>query len=139
MKRTLVLVIAAIMVVGLAIAAVAYTRTTVDTTTAACCCCSGDSCPMKGKDAAHKNAAHTDKASCCDGAHKGGHHMGMMNKDAKKGDHHEGAASCPMMKKGDSKVAAEAGVAIAPASDKDASCSCPCCQQMMEKQAAPQV
>ncbi len=73
--------IAALMVFGLSIAAVAYTRTAGAASTAASCC-KGDSCPMK-----NKNASAGEKASCCDDC------------DCCSGE------SCPMKKKGETTAA----------------------------------
>ena len=110
MKRKIILAISVLVVLGLSIAAFAFTNSTVLSKTAtSCCCCSGDSCPMKKKDASGK-----ETASCCD------------NCDCCKGD------SCPMKKKGE-KVSAlidNSGTATA---DK-AGCDCPCCHHDMNKE-----
>jgi hypothetical protein len=89
MKTRILLAMTVLIVLGLAVAAVAYTRTSlVEPTTMACCkdscpmkskdknagekkeccdkpdcCCKGDSCPMKNKDA--KNAEKSDAKTCC--------------------------------------------------------------------------
>lgn len=96
MKRNIFIVLAAMMVFGLAIAVYALnTNTAVETSAAvSCCCCSGDSCPMKGKNAVATTTAAADKhdnCSCC------GDSCPMMKdgKMAADGDH-----SCPMMKAG---------------------------------------
>lgn len=90
------------MVFGLAIATAAFSSSTTVSTVAACCCCSsGDSCPMKSKDTAVKDASAKDMASCCEGCEhcKGGEGSCPMMKDgAHKGEHVKGAHSCPMMK-----------------------------------------
>ncbi len=102
MKRNIFIVLAAMMVFGLAIAVYALnTNTTVETSAAvSCCCCSGDSCPMKGKNAVKADAATTTATAdkhegcCC----KGDAASCPMMKDGKMaadGDH-----SCPMMKAG---------------------------------------
>ena len=102
MKRRIILALAALMVFGLAIATVAFSSQTNVSTVTACCCCSGDSCPMKKKDAVAKDASLKDGASCCDGCEhcKGGAESCPMMKDgAHSGEHAKGAHSCcPMMK-----------------------------------------
>ena len=98
MKRNIFIALAAMMVFGLAVAVYALnTNTSVETSaTVSCCCCSGDSCPMKGKNAAATTTTAADKheGCCC----KGDGASCPMMKDGKMaadGDH-----SCPMMKAG---------------------------------------
>lgn len=168
MKRRIILAIAALMVFGLAVAAVAFSTSTNVAAVAACCCCSGDSCPLKNRDAVQKDASVKDTGSCCDGcehckgcaescpmmkdaAHKGEHGSGThscpMMKDAvhadtaKHSEQHDkaGAASCPMKNKMDAKATTDA-ITVTPVSETHAKgCSCACCQGHQEKQAVPQV
>jgi hypothetical protein len=81
MKFKMTIAIAALMVFGLSIAAVAYTKTSGAASISASCC-KGDSCPMK-----NKNASAGEKASCCDDC------------DCCSGE------SCPMKKKGETSAA----------------------------------
>ena len=111
MKTKIMLSLAALMVFGLAVVAVAYNYAgNVDTNAAvSCCCCHGDSCPMKNKEASAKDAA-----SCCDGCeccHGDGASCPMMKKDADAKAMKMDGHSCPMMKKaaavaGDAKTVA---------------------------------
>lgn len=103
MKRKIILAIAAMMILGLAVVAFAFTRTGSSVAAPMACCCnsSGDSCPMKSKD-----AKTSEKASCCDDC------------DCCKGD------SCPMMKKGEAKQDAAA---------EGKTCDCSCCKSGQEK------
>ena len=115
MKKKIILAIASMLILGLSIAAFAYSRANVTSSnTAACCCCSGDSCPMKSKD-----AKSGEKASCCDDC------------DCCKG----GAESCPMKMKGEKMQAMHKDMDKA-ATEKDG-CCCPCCNKDKEKQEAP--
>ena len=83
MKKNLLLGVFAIFIFAASVFAFAFTGIGTGSRTAmSCCCCSGDSCPMKKKDANGKEAA-----SCCD------------NCDCCKGD------SCPMKKKDPSATA----------------------------------
>ena len=99
MRSKVLLVIAALFVFGLGVAVYALnsSQTTNTTVAAACCCCSGDSCPIKSKDA----KATTTKAGheCCCKA--GGESCPMKSKDAQSGDKiavsADGKHSCPMM------------------------------------------
>ena len=77
MRNKIILLVGAILVFGLAFAAYAI-NTTVTADAAKTCCCSGDSCPMKNKDAAGKQTASTSDqgCSCC------GDSCPMKNKDA---------------------------------------------------------
>src|SRR5438045_9343684 len=65
MKR-LILAISVLLVLGLAVAAIAYNRSAVVETAMSCCCCSGDSCPMK------KDGTATADSCCNDGCCKDG-------------------------------------------------------------------
>jgi hypothetical protein len=95
MRIKLFLVIAAMLVFGLAVVAYSYgTAGSASAAVTSCCCCSGDSCPMKTK----KDASGKETTSCCDmDCCKGGaDSCPMMKKDASgKMEHSE----CPMMKK----------------------------------------
>lgn len=81
MKFKMMIAVAALMVFGLSIATVAYTKTAGAASMSASCC-KGDSCPMK-----NKNASAVEKASCCDDC------------DCCSGE------SCPMKKKGETSAA----------------------------------
>lgn len=108
MKRNIILALSVFMILGLAMSAFAFTTTAFASMTAtSCCCCSGDSCPMKKKDATGKEVA-----SCCD------------NCDCCKGD------SCPMKKKGE-KMSMPSDKT---AGDKD--CNCSCCHHDKNKEKA---
>ncbi len=67
MKKKITVIFALVAVFGLAIAAFAYTKTTVNTTASASSCCK-DSCPMKKKDGGHaehgKDHAKGEGHSC---------------------------------------------------------------------------
>ena len=160
--------LAALMIFGLAMVAVAYNYAGSTDTSAAvsCCCCHGDSCPMKAKSADGK-----ESASCCencgDCCHGDGASCPMMKKDAEGKPMKMDAASCPMKNKDASAAAVTKmdGAKSCPLMKKDAdgnpvkmdaahgthtkhemktdgsSCCCPCCQEKMnkEKVAAPAV
>lgn len=101
MKKKITILFALLAVFSLAIAAYAYTRTTV-VEKAAACCCKGDSCPMKGKKE-HGDHAKTAEHNCC------GDSCPMKKGDGQAaGDHKCCGDSCPMNKK-DGKGAAEDG------------------------------
>ena len=128
MKKKIMLSLAAMMIFGLAIVAVAYTYAGNSASAAAisCCCCHGDSCPMQAKGADGK-PIKMDAATCCDNCenccHGDGASCPMMKKDAdgnpvKMGD----AKSCPMK---------EMGATDATATKTDDAKSCP----MMKKDA----
>jgi len=106
-----VLVISILALFALSVA-FAYTRASTEASVAAACCCSGDSCPMKKKD-----AAGTETASCCD------------NCSCCKGD------SCPMKMNSADKPHAVAeqdmkNVVMVMSED---SCCCGCCKKDKEK------
>ncbi len=126
MKKKMILAIAALMVMGLAIAAFAYTRANSSSVNAVSCC-AGDSCPMK-----NKNASTGEKASCCDDCSCcSGDSCPMKSKgDAsapamKMGD----AASCPMKSKGEASTAMHMDVKHEMAADDGKGCCCPCCNK----------
>lgn len=102
MKKRILFAISTLLVLGLAIAAFAFSGTNTKTSAMDCCanCCAkgGDSCPMKNKD---QNASATEKASCCD-------KDDCCKGDAcpmKKGENGAGHDNCPMMKKDKETVA----------------------------------
>lgn len=125
MKRRIILAISVMMVLGLAVAAIAYTRTGVTNKAAMSCCCSGDSCPMKGKD-----TSGAEKASCCDKDDcccKGGS-CPMKGKDS--AEKHSAsccdkAESCPMKKKDGS--ASHVMVKHETSAEGEKTCCCSCC------------
>jgi len=83
MKKKIILAVAAVMVMGLAIATVAYTRTSVSYASAAADCCKGDKCPMKSKAAeAGETAPSCEHCDCCK----------------------HGSESCPMKKKSEASA-----------------------------------
>lgn len=98
MKKKIFIVIAAMFVFGLAVVAFSYgTSNNISSTAASCCYCSGDSCPLKNKDASGKEAASCcDDCDCCKGD---GASCPMMTKDAEGKTMKMDAASCPMMNK----------------------------------------
>lgn len=85
------------LVFGLTMVAFSYgTSNDLSATASSCCCCSGDSCPLKNKDASGKEAASCcDDCDCC----KGDGACPMMAKHADGKAMKMDAASCPMMKK----------------------------------------
>lgn len=106
MKKRIILAIATILVFGLSIAAFAYTQTTgTNGATASCSCCTGDSCPMKTKDASGK-----ETASCCDDC------------DCCKGD------SCPMKMKDEKAAAASADMQNVAVVTSGKTCDGSCCK-----------
>ena len=120
MKTKIMLAITAIMVLGLAVVVFAFTRssgTSAPAMTTMSCCCSGDSCPMKTKDGAGKEAA-----SCCEKC------------DGCKGD------SCPMKakkKEGDTSAGPAAETKDDQAHPKG--CDCSCCNKDKEMKDMPAV
>ena len=130
MKNRIILALAAVMIFGLAIATVGFSSASkAETAAAACCCCSGDSCPLKSKSTAAKDASSTDKASCCDGCeHCTNGSCPMMKDGAHTGEHAKGEHSCcgAMMK--DAAHAEKMGHDVAKHSehhDKSMGASCP--------------
>lgn len=113
MKKRILMVATVLVVLGMAIAAVAYQRASVSGNHAAMsCCCKGDSCPMKAQNAA---AGHTatecceDPRCCCKG----------------EGD------ACPM-KKGEGAHTVGAEMKHTAMDGKTECCSCPCCKKDSE-------
>ncbi len=107
MKRKITLIAAALLVLGLAIVAFAYT-TDQTPVKAACACCKGDSCPMKKKDASATQTAASADCDCC------------------KGDScpmHKGGDSCPMHKAGAGEMKHES------MSGDAKTCDCSCCSK----------
>jgi hypothetical protein len=106
MKKKIYILTAAVMIFGLAIAVYAFNSTLVRSDKAATSCCSGDSCPMK-----KKNADAGEKMSCCDKCDccKDGKCKMKKEGEAKAGHADSGhkmadGESCPMMKDGDHKM-----------------------------------
>lgn len=121
MKKKIFLVISAMLVFGLAVVAYSYGTAGSDPAAiSSCCCCSGDSCPMKTKDASGKDAMSCCDADCCKG---GAESCPMMKKDADgKPMKMDGDACCPMMKKDGSHADMKDGMSC-PMMNKDASAS----------------
>lgn len=106
MKRKIVLLIAAFIVMGLALVTFGLNSGGSLFSTIASCCCHGDSCPMKKKDSPGKEVKSCcDDCSCCKGE--------------------KGAESCPMKNKG-------AGDANSQTEHKN--CGCPCCKKDGDKE-----
>ena len=130
MKKKMLLAIAAVMVFGLSIAAFAFTTTTLSSATAVSrCCCTGDSCPMKKKDASGK-----ETASCCDGCDCcTGDSCPMRKSDhtTMTGVKMADGASCPMKMKADSASGPSADAEDTKAEAKSG--DCPCCSKDKEK------
>ena len=132
MKKRILAIFTIFAVFGLAIAAYAYTQTSVGTAASASCC--KDSCPMKNKGgdnhAEHgKDHAKGEGHSCC----CSGDSCPMKGEHGKSGEHNaNGQAhnccgdSCPMKKKeGDPK----ATTAVAATEDGKRCCdNCECCK-----------
>lgn len=92
----------ALLGLGIAVYAVNSNLNSTDAAAMSCCCCSGDSCPMKSKDAkvvtASADATHSCDCACCkDGSCP-------MMKDGKMNMSADGTHSCPMMKEGAQKM-----------------------------------
>lgn len=129
MKKKITVIFALVAVFGLAIAAFAYTKTTVNTTASASSCCK-DSCPMKNKDGNHaghgKDHAEGEAHKCCgDSCPMKGEHDKAGGDHAKMEGHDCCGDSCPMKKKD-----GEASAAAASAADDQKSCcdNCECCK-----------
>ena len=104
MKKRIVVLLTIVGLLGLAVAAFAYTSNTSTATTAASCCKKqGDSCPMKGQ--GHDDNAAYAKASCCK-KHEAEHSKAEghscdccgdscpMTKDASAGASSDGTSCC---------------------------------------------
>lgn len=138
MRNKILLITAAIMVMGLGVAAVAYSRASV-TSHAAAACCTGDKCPMKNKDAATGEAKANETCCCKDGAESCPMKKVEASTVSLKSDHGD---SCPMMKKGEAHAAMHGDATPVEMKHEAAAgdqmgCCCPCCSQ--EKTAAPAV
>jgi hypothetical protein len=159
MNKKVLLAAATVLVFGLAVVAIAYTGSTEpNIATVSCCCCSGDSCPMKNKDAAGKAAAAAHEGcECCGGdadscpmmkkdasgnpvKMASGAECPMMKKDAAAAENVVAgdAKSCPMMKKADGAAAAGATDVKhedhhMKMGDGKNGCSCACCRKDGEK------
>ena len=149
MKRNIFIVLAAMMVFGLAIAVYALnTNTTVETSAAvSCCCCCGDSCPMMKDGKMAADGDHSCPMMKAGAEHKrDGKMEGMKHGDkmAANGEH-----SCPMMKDGkahdmkdmksmDPKTH-EMHKNMAASADGKSGCTCACCAHGKEKKDAPAV
>lgn len=124
MKKKLVAMFAIMAVFALAIAAYAYTKTTVKTSASVSCC--KDSCPMKNKDAEHgKDHAKGEGHKCCgDSCPMKGEH-GNTGDHSKMEGHNCCGDSCPMKKKD-----GEAKATTVAASEEGKSCcdNCDCCK-----------
>ena len=139
MRKNFTLAIAAIMVLGLAVAAFAYTRSS-GTFATAMSCCDGDKCPLK-----NKNAATGETASCCDNCECCGDSCPLKNKaDASatavnmEAGKMEAGKSCPMMGKAESTTAVRTEAKPEVKADGK-SCSCSCCSGKKENKDAPTV
>jgi hypothetical protein len=105
MRKRILLVISVLLILGMAIAAVAYQRATLTNKAAMeCCCCSGDSCPMKAK-----GGTTGEKSESCCGE----------NCCCKNGN----AESCPMK-----KVQEGTAAGSQPMGEKTEGC-CSCCKK----------
>lgn len=144
MKRKLIFVVSTFVVLGLAIAVLAFNQTS--GTSASTFCCKGDSCPMKGKHAdktdataMHENCACKDGDEACpmmkDGA-MSGHKMKM---DGMSADHQkmmDGKDSCPMMKDGAMKGHPNGSDPASPSGGKG---GCGRCSKQKQAKTAPAV
>jgi len=153
MRKKIFIVMSAMLIFGLAIAVFSYGNTTNLTAKAmACCCCSGDSCPMKKKDADGKVVASTHEGcDCC------GDSCPMMKKDADGKTMKMDADSCPMMKKDADGKTMKMDADSCPMMKDDASattgtavkhemkmangksCDCPCCHKAKVTKDAPAI
>jgi hypothetical protein len=133
MKKRFLAIFAIVAVLGLAIAAYAYTQTAANVAATASCC--GDSCPMKGKNEHGKDHTKGEgNHNCC------GDSCPMKGEHGKSGDHNANAEkhsccgdSCPMKKKdGEAKATAVS------ASEEGKGCcdNCDCCKGKAKTTAA---
>lgn len=125
MKKRLLIIASALLVLGLASAIFAVTQTNalsfITGNSAHSCCSKKDSCPMKD----HAGMAKKDGASCCD-------NCACCKGDGKAMNHGENCCencgccgdSCPMKKK-DGKTTAEATAVTA----EGDGCCCDCCKK----------
>lgn len=110
MKSKILALFAILVVFGLALAAYAYTKTTVSGDKATMSCCAkSDSCPMKARGHDHQGE-HAGK-SC------------PMKHDAKAGDHKCCGDACPLKKEG----APESTAAISSENGESCCDNCDCC------------
>lgn len=124
MKTKLVILFAAIMVMGLSIAAVAYSTST-KVSKASTSCCSGDSCPLKGKKAsADKKESCCDDCDCCTGDSCPMKAKGKSHAHAEKMADGE---ACPMKMKAEKADTATIETASAVTKTKGNCCGCSCC------------
>ncbi|MEQ1645668.1 MAG: hypothetical protein ABL959_19620, partial [Pyrinomonadaceae bacterium] len=67
MRSKILVIITTVLLFGVGFAVYAYnsTQSITETVAASCCCCSGDSCPMKAKDA--KATGEASHECCCKG------------------------------------------------------------------------
>lgn len=161
MRSKVLVIITAMLLFGVGFAVYAYNsnQAATDTVAASCCCCSGDSCPMKAKDAkatgeaGHECCCKGDGASCPmkskDGksagkmamAADGKHSCPMMSGDAahkmEPGMKHDmkmaNGESCPMMTDGKAAKMDEMHKGMAGKDAKASGCSCACCNHSTEK------
>jgi hypothetical protein len=128
MKKKIIAAFAIFAVLGLAIAAYAYTQTTYSPTAKASCCCKGDSCPMKAKMGHEKTGKH-DETSCP---------METQTASMASADGHNCCCdccgdSCPMKKKNGE---AKATTVSYSEEGKDCCDDCDCCKGKHETTAA---
>ncbi len=161
MRSKILVIITTVLLFGVGFAVYAYnsTQSITESVAASCCCCSGDSCPMKAKDAkatgeaSHECCCKGDGASCPmkskDGksgdkmamAADGKHSCPMMSGDAAhkmepgmKHDHKmANGESCPMMKDGKSAKMDEMHKGMPGMDHSKSGHSCPCCSHNKDK------
>ncbi len=128
MKMKIIAVIAALMVFGLSLAAVAHTRTTGAASMAASCC-KGDSCPMKSK-----TESAGEKASCCDDCDScSGDSCPMkMGEASATGMKMADGKYCPMMKS-EKASTAHTQIKYETTAGEAKNCDCSCCNHDKEK------